>query len=315
MQSRILTALALAAVALLLPGAAAAQPKVVVTIKPLYGLVASVMTGVGAPALLVQGSQSPHTYALKPSDARALNAADLFFRVSEQVEPFTARITRSLPGSVAVVTLQDAPGLRLLPQRSGATFEAHSHAHGKPHTHRKAPDGPAIDGHIWLDPDNARVMVDRIEQALVAKDPPRADVYKSNANKLRAELNALATELDGLLRPIKDAPYIVFHDAFQYFEQRFGLKAVGSIAHSPEVSASAKRLTELRGKIAALGVVCVFAEPQFDGRLVANLVEGTRARTGTLDPEGGRLEAGPGLYPTLMRNLAKDLTACLSRPT
>jgi zinc transport system substrate-binding protein len=152
-------------------GSATAEPKVVVTIKPLHALVMGVMAGVAVPDLLVKGSASPHTYSLKPSEARLLHQADLFFRMSETVEPFTAKVVTSLPRRVEVVTLQDAPGLALLPLRSGATFERHVHK-GHDHDHGKPKKGEAVDGHVWLDPDNAKVMVDRIEQALTAPELP-----------------------------------------------------------------------------------------------------------------------------------------------
>ena len=295
---------------------AVAEPKVVVTIKPLHALVAQVMAGVASPVLLVKGLSSAHTYALRPSEARALHEADLFVRMSDSVEPFTTRIVKSLPGTVEVMTLQDTPRLRLLSRRTNATFERHTHDksnHG--HEHSDAGTAPdAVDGHAWLDPDNASAMVDRIEQALRAKDPANAPLYKANADALRTGLAALAAELDRDLAPIARRPYIVFHDATQYLERRYGLNVVGSISVSPEVPASGKRLTELRRKIDELGAVCVFAEPQFDTRLVDNLIEGTAARLGTIDPEGGRLEPGPELYFTLMRQLAGDLRGCLAPP-
>jgi zinc transport system substrate-binding protein len=304
----------------------AAEPKVVATIKPLHALVAQVMAGAGSPVLLVKGLSSPHTYALRPSEARALNAADLFVRMSETVEPFTVRLVQALPASVEVVTLQEAPRVKLLSRRTHATFEDHTHGggkgdhgHGRDHGHSHAPSrapGAAdiVDGHAWLDPDNAAAMVERIEQALSAKDPAHSALYKANADALRTKLEALATELGRNLAPIASRPYIVFHDATQYLESRYGLNVVGSITINPEVPASGKRLTELRRKIDELGAVCVFAEPQFDTRLVENLIEGTAARSGTLDPEGGRLEPGPDLYFTLMRQLAGDLKGCLAPP-
>ena len=295
----------------------AAEPKVVVTIKPLHALVTQVMSGVGAPELLVKGATSPHSYTLKPSEARSLNNADLFFRMSETVESFTTKVARSLPKSVAVVTLQDAPGMKLWALRTGATFEPHSHAkdkahgHGHSHSHAKPQKGEAIDGHAWLDPGNAKVMVDRIQQALAARYPEHAPAFKANAEALAAKLDALAAELEADLESIADKPYIVFHDAFQYLERRFGLNVVGSISINPDIPPSAKRLSELRRKIQSLGAVCVFAEPAFDRRLVDNLIEGTSARTGTLDPEGGSLEPGPDLYFALMRKLADALKGCL----
>ena len=295
-----------------LAAGAAADLSVVVTIKPLHALVAQVMAGAGTPQLLVQGAASAHTYALKPSDAAKLNQADIFFRMSEVMEPFTTKVAKSLPKRVQVVTLQDMPGLKLLSRRTGATFEDehhddHGHDHGHKHTHTHG----AKDGHAWLDPINAKLMADRIAQALSAKEPAKAAVYRANADTLKAKLDALNAELARDLAPVAGKPFVVFHDALQYFERRYGLKAVGSIAVSPEVAPSAKRLSTLRRRVASLGAVCVFAEPQFDTRLTGNLVEGTRARTGTIDPEGAKIEPGPDLYFALLRNLAKDLRACL----
>ena len=291
---------------------AAAELKVVVTIKPLHALVAQVMTGAGSPELLVGGASSAHTYALKPSDASKLSRADIFFRMSESMEPFTAKVARSLPKTVQVVTLQETKGLKLLPRRTGATFEDHDHDHdhaaGHDHSHT------VTDGHAWLDPGNAKIMVDRIAQALSAKEPASATVFRSNADALKGKLDDLAAELARELKPLADKPYIVFHDALQYFDRRYRLRVVGSISVSPEVPPSAKRLSALRKKITSLGAVCVFAEPQFDTRLVNNLVEGTHARTGTIDPEGAKIEPGPDLYFTLLRNLTQDLKSCLAPP-
>jgi len=290
---------------------AAAATKVVVTIKPLYALVAGVMTGVGRPQMLVKGSASPHLYALKPSDLAALYGADLVFRASTATEPFSVRLTQALPRQVELVTLQEAPGIDLLERRTGILFEAAGaggrHAHGADGT-------KAFDGHIWLDPDNAKAMVDRIEQALSAKDPVNADVFKTNAVALKRRLDGLRAELQSALEPLAGKPYVVAHDAFQYLERRYSLNVVGAISLSPELAPSAKRLGELRQKILALGAICVFAEPHVDKRLIDNLTEGTSARTGTLDPEGFALEPEPDLYFTLMRKLAADLRACLLPP-
>jgi zinc transport system substrate-binding protein len=295
-----------------LAAAAAAELRVVVTIKPLHALVAQVMAGAGTPQLLVKGTASAHTYALKPSDAAKLNQADIFFRMSEVMEPFTAKVAKSLPKRVQVVTLQETPALELLSRRTGATFEDehdddHDHDHGHGHKH----EGDAMDGHAWLDPVNAKLMADRIAEVLSAKEPAKASVYRANAEALKTKLDELNAEIARDVAPLADRPFVVFHDALQYFERRYGLKAVGSIAMSPEVAPSAKRLSTLRKRVASLGAVCVFAEPQFDTRLGNNLAEGTSARTGTIDPEGSKIEAGPDLYFTLLRNLAKDLRACL----
>jgi zinc transport system substrate-binding protein len=285
----------------------AAGPTVVVTIKPVHALVRQVMRGVGEPTLLVRGSSSPHTYALTPSDAMVLNHADVFIRVSPAIEPFTQRVVSALPGNVEVVTLMDAPGLKLFASRRGPTFDHDAPSVG-------ADDAATIDGHAWFDPANAQAMVEYIARVLSRVDPAHAAVFRSNADALKGRLDDLAAELDGLLKPVADRPFVLFHDALQYFEHRFRLNLVGSISISPDIPPSGKRLLELRQRIKADGVVCVFAEPQFSPGLISTVVEGTGARVGTLDPEAINIAPAPDLYFTLMRALAADLTRCLSTP-
>jgi len=309
---------------------AIAELKVTVTIKPIHALVAGVMQGAGEPALLVTGAGSPHTYALKPSDARALNASDVVFRVSERIEPFTGKVVRSLPEKVRVVTLMDSLGLTLLEVRSADSFERHVHAradhgdddHEREGTHRVAHDerdehaaSHGYDAHVWLDPQNAAKMVAEIARVLSERDPAGTATYMANAERITAELAALEAEINHELTSIKGKPFVVFHDAYQYFERRFGLTAVGSITASPEVQPSAKRLSEIRSKISALDAACVFAEPQFQPKLVAAVTEGTRARSGTLDPEGALVAPGPHAYTTLLKNLTAGLKTCLGNGT
>jgi len=298
------------------PAAATVGPNVVVTTKPIHSLVAGVMQGVGTPALLVDGSASPHTFSLKPSHVRAIDAADVFIRVSEALEPFTGKIARALPDSVRLVTLAEAPGVRLLDRRAGGDFEHHHSAGEEAHRGLLDHDNEGgKDGHIWLDPQNAKAIVAHVAEALSERDPAHAAQFKANAARLDARLDALAAELGAATKPLQQKPFVVFHDAYQYFEDRFGLDAVGSITVSPDVQPSAKRLTELRRKLRALQAVCVFAEPLFQPNLVAAVTEGTDARSGTLDPEGVTLAPGPDLYAALMRNLAANLKACLAPET
>jgi len=289
---------------------AAAELKVVVTIKPIHSLVMQLMEGIGTPTLLVDGSASPHTFSLKPSGVRAIDAADVFVRVSPTLEPFTGKIAGALPASVRLVTLVEAPGLKLLDLRTAGTFE--------PHHDADAADGDADaggqsikDGHIWLDPDNAKAIVGYLARILAERAPADADRLKANAERLDARLDALTSKIASETKPLEDRPFVVFHDAYQYFADRFALDAVGSITVSPEMQPSAKRLTELRRKMRSLHAVCLFAEPLFQPNLVAAVIEGTDVRTATLDPEGALLPAGAELYFALMRNLAAGFRSCL----
>lgn len=321
-----------AVLALAAASPAKADLEVAVTIKPIHALVAQVMEGVGTPTLLIKGSASPHTYALRPSEARALNHADVVFRVSETVEPFTRKLVAALPSSVRIVTLAEAPGIELLDVRTNGSFERHEHAHDESvthshdhesheddhgHSHDHDHDAPGSsasrDGHVWLDPENARKMVAEIARILSEAAPEKAEAFSANAARADEALARLESEIAQDLAPVKDQPFVVFHDAFQYFERRFGLAAVGSITVSPEAQPSAMRLTEIRRKLAPLKASCVFGEPQFQPKLVAAVTEGTSARAGTLDPEGTLIEPGPDAYAALLRNLAANMTACLAQ--
>jgi zinc transport system substrate-binding protein len=298
---------------------AQSAPKVVVTMKPVHALVHQVMAGVAEPDLIVQGNSSPHTYALKPSDARRMNEAHVLFRVSGTIESFTDRAIRSLSKSVRVVTLEDAPGLSQLPKRQDANFETSDgsqghkgHNHGHSHGHGGKSKGQVTDGHVWLDPANAKVMVTQIAKVLGERYPQHAAAFSANVSKAHARLDTLAADLERDLKPLAGKPYLVFHDAYQYLERRFGLTPVGSVVIDPETPPSGKRLTELRGKITKLGPACAFSEPNFEARVIASVVEGTSARAGTLDPEATMVPPGPDAYDQLMRGLASGLKTCLA---
>ncbi|ALJ34032.1 zinc ABC transporter substrate-binding protein ZnuA [Azospirillum brasilense] len=313
---RPLPLLALAA-ALTASPALAEGPKVVASIKPVHSLVAAVMEGVAEPALIVRGAASPHTYAMKPSDAKALAAADLVFWIGPELEGFLDKPVTANAKKATSVTLLEAPGVTLLDAREGGAWEAHDHGHehkhdhDHKHAHEDEHGHDEVNTHIWLSPANARAMVAAIAEALSAKDPANAAAYTANAERTARSIDALDAELKAALAPVAGKPFVVFHDAYQYFEAQYGLNGVGAITVNPERRPSAKRLSEIRAKIGGLGAACVFAEPQFEPALVNTIVEGTPAKKGVLDPEGADLKDGPGLYPALMRNIAASLKECL----
>lgn len=332
------------------PTLASAAPDVVVSIKPVHSLVASIMKGVGEPSLIVEGAASPHTYSLKPSNARALENADLVFWVGPGLEAFLEKPLEALPKNAKVVELEDAPGLTKLPFREGGAFEGHDHdaneeeghahgheetaaeaghdhdhGHGHDHGHEQEAaeaghehdhDDHAhggMDMHLWLDPTNAKAMATEITKSLVDVDPSNKSTYEANLTVVTAEIDALDTEIAAQLKPVLEKPFIVFHDAYQYFEKHYGVRVAGSVTVSPETMPGAERLSTIHAKIEELGAACVFAEPQFEPKLIGVVTEGTEAKSGVLDPEGGALEAGPALYGQLMRNLATSISTCLSQ--
>lgn len=307
---------------LLAEGAAHAEaPNVVVSIKPIHSLVASIMKGVGEPALIVEGAASPHTYSMKPSNAAALEKANIVFWVGRGLEAFLEKPLESLGSGAKIVELDDAPGLEKLKFREGGAFEAHDdgdeHEAGAEGTeaHEEAGhhhDEGEFDLHLWLDPINAKAMAVEIEKTLAAADPANAATYKTNLDALNTRLDALDKKLVETVAPIKDKPFIVFHDAYQYFEHRYHVKVAGSITVSPETLPGAARLKQIHEKIVELGATCVFAEPHFEPKLVNVVLEGTAAKSGALDPEAATLDAGPDLYFQLMDGIGTSLKTCLS---
>ncbi|WP_027683857.1 zinc ABC transporter substrate-binding protein [Rhizobium leguminosarum] len=313
---------ALAIPALLFAGTmrAADAPVVVTSIKPIHSLVSAIMQGVGEPELIVDGAASPHTYNLKPSNARALQEAKVIFWVGPGLEAFLEKPLQALGRDASIAALDDAPGLVKLPFREGGAFEPHDDGdeHGADAAHDADPehdsdhDHGTFDTHLWLDPMNAKAMAAMITTTLVAADPANALTYQGNAKALDDRLDALDTEIKGVVAPVKGKPFIVFHDAYQYFEHRYGIRVAGSITVSPETIPGAERVSEIHRKVGELGATCVFAEPQFEPRLVNVIIEGTRAKSGVLDPEAATLKAGPDLYFTLMRGIANNMKDCLS---
>ena len=352
----------------------AEAPAAVASIKPIHSLLAGVMDGVGRPALLVPGGASPHTFSLRPSDAKALEDAGIVVWVGEDLESFLVQPLDALASDAYILELSRAEGITLLRMREGGAWDEHDdhgeggemeededHAEehedeGEHHDDKDEEEGEHHDDeegdedegehhdeeegdrhadgddeeggvhvhhedghehhtgeynmHLWLDPANAEVIVDSMAGALSRLDPERTGVYEENAAAVKARLRALDEELEEAFAPVQDRGFIVFHDAWQYLDTRYGLRAVGSVTVSPDQAPGAARLAEIREKIVEAEATCVFAEPQFEPRLVRTLVEGTGAATGTLDPLGAALEDGPDLYFDLMRENARAFRAC-----
>ena len=284
---------------------------VVVSIEPVHSLVAGVMAGVAEPELLIKGSQSPHEFSLRPSDMRALSAADLIVWVGPGLETALSGLLSKGGLHAKVMTLAGDDNPDLLPTREGVDWESHAHPMpAEPADHETA-HADETDSHIWLSPRIARRIVQQVSDTLALMDSANAGRYRDNAARLIVRLQQLDDRLRAQLEPVRERPYIVFHDAYHYFEQHYGLNAVGSVSISPERAPGARRVHELRQKILQLNARCVFTEPQFQPRLIGTLVEGTHAKIGQLDPLGSDLTPGPEAYFQLMQRLADNLVDCL----
>lgn len=301
-QAKILTASLLCAFVC----ANAQAADVLVSIKPIHSLVSAVMENSGAqPQLLVGGALSEHNYELKPSDARKIEAAKLIFWIGPNLETYLANPLHVLARDALVVPLGTAHGVHTLPARHGGIWGA-----------ADKDDGPAgaPDPHLWLDPQNAIAMTRAIAGALIAADPPREKLYAANSAREIASLENLDRTLRARLAALRGKRYIVFHDAYHYFEARYGLTPAGAVTVAPDRPVGPRRITDLRQAVLSGHARCIFREPQFPPRIVDTIASGTGVRTGILDPLGADIPPGPALYQTLLLNLANALTSCLAKP-
>jgi zinc transport system substrate-binding protein len=306
---------------------------IITTIQPITSLVSAVIGNTGKTISLIPTEISPHEYKLKPSDIKKLQNGNIIFYVSDHLETSITKVFENLPKNIKSINLMEDAGIKHLAIRDNEAWERHDHRHGhgdhhdhhkkaKEHDdhedekHAKKHDDhnnheKEDDVHIWLSPDNAVKIIKKVNKELSLYFPENAKTYNKNTNQMIKKINELEVELKNELSGIKDKPYIVFHDAYQYFETSFDLNAVGSIALDGDIASSPKQISFIKDKIVKFKASCVFQEPQFDSKLVKIVAEGTNAQIGTLDPLGLNIKSGENFYLQLLKNMAKSLKDCL----
>ena len=287
----------------------AEAPQVAVDIAPVHSLVARVMEGVGTPNLIIPAGASPHEYNLRPSEAASLQNADVVFWVSASLTPWMKNAIETLAEDAVVTELFEVEGTLKLPFRQGVLFEEHDdhEAHDDHEGHNHDGDDP----HAWLSPDNAAVWLNAIAQTLSKVDPDNASQYYLNAAAGQKELRELSIKINGILAPFEGRNFIVFHDAYQYFEKAFDFYAAGAISLSDARDPSPARIAKIQNRINEQNISCILSEPQFNPNIVAAVASGSDVKMGILDPLGVGLELGETLYFQTLHNLAKALSDCL----
>ena len=255
----------------------ASKPLIVASINPLHSIVTSIVGNTGNVSLLIESNTSPHNFALKPSHAKLLNNAEIFFYIDDQLESALKKTIKSLPKTVKVKKVSQFKNLKLLPVRENLNWEEDGHGHNHDHDHG------SYDIHFWLDTQNAIEIAKGVTQELSKLYPENINTYKKNAKKLITKIKTKDNSIKLKLKEVKNKPYIVFHDAYQYFEKAYNLNAIGSILLNPEQPPSPKRIIKIRSKIKTLNAYCVFKEPQFKAQIVNTVIENTNAKVGTLD--------------------------------
>jgi len=325
----------------LLTGSAAIadSPRVVTDIAPVHSLVSRVMDGIGKPDLIVPNETSPHDYRLRPADAEALESAGLVFWMGEGLTPWMERALDSLSGEATIIELLALDETVTLPFREGALFDAHDHDkehddhddhddhdhdkehddhddhddhdHDKEHDDHAGHDHGEFDPHAWLSTDNAKTWLNVIAAKLSSVDPANAGGYFANASEAIAELDALDKEVDEMLDTVRGGKFIVFHDAYQYFETVYDFPASGAISLSDASDPGAARIAEIAKRIEGENIQCVLSEPQFNANMVDTVMAGTEAKTEVIDPLGFGIEPGASLYTKLIKGMATSLVNCL----
>ena len=310
-----------------------AETKVVASIKPLHSLISYVMDGVGTPDIIIDGSSSPHTFQLKPSHASMLQEADIVFWIGEDLESFLETPLDSIAKNAKRATLMDSNEIDLLKFREKNVFDDHDEhgdehdehgdehdehgdEHGDEHDehgdeHDDHHDGHAhgeFDIHFWLDPEIAKTIVSIVARELSEIDVANKSTYEANAKKAINDLDTLIAETRSKIN--SDATYIVFHDAYQYFEKRFGIEVIGALTVNPEVLPGAKQLAEIREVIEHEKVNCLFSEPQFNPSIAKTIAQDTGVKASVLDPLGAELNPGKDLYFDLIGDMASSFESC-----
>ena len=296
-----------------------AEISVVTSIKPLHSLTSYIMEGVGEPELIIDGVASPHNFQIKPSHAKMLQNADLVIWIGEDLESFLPTALKSIPKDAVVFELLDQSGLKKLKFREKNIFEGHDdHGHDEhakkeddhdDHGHDDHGHGHgSFDPHIWLDPANAKVIVKKITNQLSKIDKDNASTYKANSKKVIKDLDGLIKEVKNEIN--KDASFVVFHDAYQYFEKRFGLSVIGALTVNPDVMPGAEQLSEIREVIEHEKAKCIFSEPQFNPNIINSIASDTGVKTGVLDPLGANIDKGKNMYFDLIKDMSNSLRGC-----
>jgi len=284
---------------------------VVASIKPIHSLVAAVMGDIGTPHLLLEAPSSAHHFTLKPSQARSLQAADIMFWVGPTMEQPLTKALATLAPQAQTLPLIESAGLVLINfDKVTPAHEKHDHEKHDKHDEHAKHDNHLINPHIWLDPQNAKIMLGVIAVRLAKADPENASTYAANADSMAARLATLETDITSQLASYSAAKFLVLHDAHVYFERRFGLRNYGAITTEPDVMPTASRVKALRDELREHRFDCIFTEPFLGQKAAALIAEGSKVSIGTLDPIASNLPAGAQLYPDLLMSYAKALQSC-----
>ncbi|MBN1085538.1 zinc ABC transporter substrate-binding protein ZnuA [Erwinia aphidicola] len=288
------------------------QAAVVASVKPVGFIASAIADGVTPVEILLPDGASEHDYALRPSDIKRLQDADLVVWVGPEMEAFMTKSAASLPAQKNV-EMDTLPGVKALLLKGGEDEEEEheGHAHGGAEEHEHHHHGE-YNMHLWMSPEIARKTAVAIHAKLLELMPQSKDKLDANLQHFEAELSSADAKIGNQLAPVKGKGYFVFHDAYTYFEKHYGLTPLGHFTVNPEIQPGAQRLHQIRTQLVEQKATCVFAEPQFRPAVIEAVARGTKVRSGTLDPLGTNITPGKDSYVTFLSQLSSQYASCLN---
>jgi zinc transport system substrate-binding protein len=283
---------------------AQSTPNVVVSIKPIHSIVNTLMEGVSRPQLLLESSDSAHTFHLKPSQLNLLSNADLVITIGDGFETGLKKTLGNIKdGSHLIVSEID--GLHLYHFRNTDTNEMNNDEKDEHADHDEH------DLHLWLDVVNMHKTAQYISEQLIKIDPNNSNTYEANLIKIQSKLNKLQSELQQQLAPFRSENFAIFADTLQYFEKNFHFKKPVIITPYHGARLSIHRTLEARKKMKDLKIKCLLYGPENTSKKVNVLSEGLPIKALRIDILGAKLNAGSDQYFNLMKGLSSQLVECL----
>ena len=335
--------------AAILSFSAAASATIVTSVKPLGFIASSIANGITDTEVLVPAGASPHDYSLKPSDVQKLKSAEMLIWIGEDVDAFLDKSIDDLDYK-KVLTIKDIAAIELFLVKGkhhhhhhgeGDAHEGHDHAHkghehkghehaheghdhkhehkhehgheGHEHHHDHEHEDLGVNWHVWYSPDISKAVAQRIAAKLLKQYPEKKDLIEKNVAEFNRTLDEQNAKIKTQLEGVKDKGFYVFHDAYGYFNNAYGLKQTGYFTINPLVAPGAKTLAKIKEEIAEHKVTCLFAEPQFTPKVIESLSKGTKVNVGRLDPMGDAVKLGANSYAAFLQFTADSYAQCLAK--
>lgn len=305
-----------------------ANADVLASVKPLGFIVSSIADGVTGTQVLVPAGASPHDYNLKLSDIQKVKSADLVVWIGEDIDSFLDKPISQIERK-KVITIADLADVKPLLSKAhhehfhedGDHDHKHEHKHDHKHEHKHDHEhhdhdhheGLTTNWHVWYSPAISKIVAQKVADKLTVQFPDKKALIAQNLSDFNRTLAEQSEKITAQLANVKDKGFYVFHDAYGYFNDAYGLKQTGYFTINPLVAPGAKTLAHIKEEIDEHKVNCLFAEPQFTPKVIESLAKNTKVNVGQLDPIGDKVTLGKNSYATFLQSTADSYMECLAK--